>query len=141
MTKHLKQYALVVLTSWIIAWAIVIFEPCCASVLDETKRHIDHHAQAGHTDDHDHSTDHHAAIDSKSGSLHDCRVAVENLDDLTAPISTILFTEKTEDSQAIHFEYSQQLTFKTSRPFSYQHTHPPPGRHLALYLSTQRLRI
>lgn len=136
MTIHLKQYSLLVLTAWLLSWAIVVYEPCCDSVLDKSGHYKDHQSQYVHADTQ------HDSTQSHQNSTHDCRVAIENLDDLTVPVSAFLNSavEKTEHCPDAKLVYSKPHATYFVQSYLYHSIHPPPSKH-PLYFSTLRFRV
>ena len=132
----MKQFVPKVLAIWLASWAIVTLQPCCESILETSQSHHQTQESENHTDHHAVDTTHH-------NSSHDCRIALENLDDLAAPV-TDTFLSRIEPQLntyivTTNYEYLA-LSDKPTVLYEYQYTHPPPG-NTQLYLSTLRIRV
>lgn len=142
LTSSMRQFAPKVLAIWLASWAIVTLHPCCESILASSESHHGSQQSSHHSDHHD--TDHHAAADTgHHDSAHDCRIAIENLDDLAVPV-TDAFVAKYELVPDIDVVFATTdllvLVDNNITSYVYHFTHPPPGGN-QLYLSTLRIRV
>lgn len=144
----MKQFAPKVLAIWLASWAIVTLQPCCASILESSESHHSSQNSGNHSDHHvDHHTvhdAHHAEADiSHHNSSHDCRIAIENLDDLAVPVTDKFFAsyeQQLDIDSVIFFDSFFALTNNTIISYVYNYIHPPPGNN-QLYLTTLRIRV
>ncbi len=135
MTSYMKQYASAVLAMWLVAWAIVILQPCCDSIFAES------HHDAQHSSHHDHASGHDTTQASHHSSEQDCRIAIENLDDLAAPVTNAILAEYDyADNVLLTFNDYHEFAVKQPNRKLYHHTHPPPADN-PIYLTTLRIRV
>jgi len=137
----MKQVATKMLFIWLASWTIVTLQPCCESILQPPDSHHQSQDNHHHSDAHG---DHHASVDSNHhDSNHDCRVALENLDDLAVPVTddfSANYQVQLDDTTVIPtIRYQAQLN-NVLISFGYHYNHPPPGT-TKLYLSTLRIRV
>ena len=137
----MRQFAPTVLAIWLVSWGIVTLQPCCESILESSQSHHGTQESGDHTDNHG---DHQVAADtSHHDSAHDCRVALENLDDLAVPITDVFISNyelQPDDDSIIPSTGYLALSDNSLITYIYHHTHPPPGNN-KLYLSTLRIRV
>lgn len=136
MMLYMKQFAPKVLAVWLASWAIVMLQPCCESFLEPSQSH--HGSQdSGHQIDHQHAeTTHH-------DSAHDCKIAIENLDDLTAPVTETFLSEnkyQPDSNTIISYDGYPVLSKNHIVLYVYHYTHPPPGK-TQVYFKTLRIRV
>lgn len=136
----MKQLAPMVLAIWLASWAIVTLKPCCESILASSQSH--HNTENNHHTD-GHSEHHNVAATHQHDSVHDCRIATENIDDLTAPVTDTYLANYELDAEADTLPITSNASAHSDNSllsYSYHHTHPPPGQS-RLYLQTQRIRV
>jgi len=141
MTSSLRKFTPTVLAVWLASWAIVTLQPCCISILEPSHSHHQQQKTGHHSYDH---SDHQVAADTNHhNSTHDCRIALENLDDLVTPVTDIFqasFELQPDNTTYIDSAGYPALPGNTLVSYVYHHTHPPPGDN-QLYLSTLRIRV
>ena len=141
MTSTMRQFAPTVLAVWLASWAIVTMQPCCESILQSSQSHHGTQESGHHTDNH---SDHKVAADTNHHNpAHDCRVALENLDDLSVPVTDTYMAKyelQPDEGSIIPSAGLLAMADNTLISYVYHFTHPPPGNN-QLYLTTLRIRV